>query len=229
MESLRRLPHDGNNRDDEEPKTKSPEEGTCGDGKEFHDPAIHSGFLAVVEEVELFWEALGHTNQGESCESGRADADEHTGAVFAVGEAGLHESSNVVRVHQEADGEAQSLEGNTGGDDGNGCTRRLVAGDDGRNGTTQHDREGRENPRGHHGLQAVGMGGEDEGVLDDGHQQGAGTVDPKEHLESFGEVLMGIGAEVLVQTTDDGSNREPEGWEEETFPVMTEGLEQTAM
>ena len=226
---MRRFAHDGNGRDDEEPKTQGPEEGTRSNGKEFHDAAVHGGLLAVVEEIELFWETLGHTDQGESCESGRADADEHTGAVFAVGKARLHESSNVVRVHQEADGETQSLEGDTGGDDGDSCTRRLVAGDDGSNGTTQHDREGRENPRRHHGLQAVGVGCEDEGVLDDGHQEGAGTVDPEEHLESFGEVLMRIGAKVLVQTTDDGSNREPEGRKEETFPVMTEGLEQTTM
>lgn len=86
-------------------------------------------------------------------------------------------------VHEDTDGETEALEGQAGSEDGDTGPSRLGFCDYRGDGATEHDREGRENPGGHHGLQAVGMGGEDKGVLQYGYNERAEAIEPEEDLE----------------------------------------------
>lgn len=229
MERRGSFANNRNSSNAEEPETKCPEECACRDGEELQNSSVEREIVAVIEEVELFWEALRHADQCKGCEGRWADADEHSGAVFAAGEARLHQAANVVRVHHEADGEAKTLEGDACCDDGDSRAWRLICGDDGGDCAAKHDGERGEDPGGHHCLQAVGVRGEDEGVLDDCYEQRAGAVDPEEDFEGLCEGGLWFVAEVFVQAADDGCDGEPEGWEEETFSVMAEGFEEVAM
>lgn len=193
---------DGHDGDAEEPQAQGPEEGAGGDGEDLQDAAVVG--RAVGEGLKVLREALGHADEGEAGEGGRADADEEAGAVLAVWQAGFHQAADVVGVHHAADGEAEALEGDAGGDDGDCGSRRLVFGDDGGDSAAKHDGEGREDPRRHHRLEPVGDAGEDVGVLDYGQGDGAGAVDPEEDFEGYEVGFRRVGAEVAVQAGDDG-------------------------
>lgn len=65
-----------------------------------------------------------------------------------------------MRVHHEAEAEAEALEGHARGDDWDGGVGGLTLGDDRGNGAAEHDGECGEDPGGHHGLKSVGDGGE---------------------------------------------------------------------
>lgn len=145
VEGLGGRADDGDNGDAEEPETQGPEEDAGGDGQQLDDAAIFQG-VGVVEQLEVFGEAFAHADEGEGCEGGGSDADEHAWSVVAVGEAGLHQSADVVGVHHEADGEAEALEGDAGADDGEGCASGLLFTDDGGDGAAEHDGEGWKDP-----------------------------------------------------------------------------------
>lgn len=73
------------------------------------------------------------------------------------------------------------------------------------------------------------MRGEDEGVLYDSDSEGAEAVYPEEDFESCCEGWGRVVTEVLLQTGDHCCDGEPEGWEEEAFTFVTEGVEGSAV
>lgn len=78
-------------------------------------------------------------------------------------------------------------------------------------------------------MEAVGVRGEDEGVLYDGDSEGTEAVYPEEDFEGCCEGWGRVVAEVLLQTGDNCCDGEPEGWEEEAFTFVTEGIEGSAV
>lgn len=223
VETLRRGSDDSNNRNAEEPETQGPKEDGRTDSEEQHDASVNNS-MGITDDLEIIRQRLSHTNQSEGSKGRWANTDEHARPVFGGRQADLHQSSDVVGVHHETDRETKSLEGNASYDDRDTITGRLAASDNRRDGTTKHDREGRQNPRRHHGVQLVFMGGKDKRVLTDGGDHGTATVDPEEDLETLGKFLVRVITEALVQSSDHGCNGKPEGREEETFTVMTERL-----
>lgn len=160
VETLGRGADDSNNRNAEEPETQSPKEDGRTDSKEQHDASVDNS-VGITDDLEVIRQRLSHTNQSEGSKGRWANTDEHSRSVFGTRQADLHQSSDVVGVHHETDRETKTLEGNTSDDHRYSITSRLSTCDNGRDGTAKHDREGWQNPRRHHGVQLVFVGGKD--------------------------------------------------------------------
>ena len=88
--------------DHEEPHSQYPEEESDNKSKGPEKLCIDE---AITLQVEVVREGVGHTKQSQAGERGRANSNEHGSSMLAVGISNLHETANVVCVHEYSDSE----------------------------------------------------------------------------------------------------------------------------
>lgn len=139
------------------------------------------------------------------------------------GHTGLHEAAHHVRVHHERHRDAQTLARQAGDDDGYGRRVGLRVGDDGGDGTRQHNGEDGQNPRRHHGGEGEAVGGKDVAVLAHGKHESDDDVQPEGGVHGPHQRRVVLGDGVALRAGNERGDRQEEGREEEALAFVGQG------
>lgn len=112
----------GDKSDHEEPHSQYPKE-ECDD--ESQSPEQLRVDKTVTLQVEVVGKSVGHTNQGQARERRRSDSDKHGSSMLPIGVSDLHETTNVVRVHENSNRESKTLTSKPGNQDWHSGRYRL--------------------------------------------------------------------------------------------------------
>ena len=104
--------------------------------------------------------------------------------------------------------------------------RGLGTGSHGGESAAEHDGKDGEQPGGCHGLDGVWFAGEEEVVLEDCREEGAGGVRPEEDAQGYKKPGAGGGHTVLLDVGDERGDRKPKGGDEERLGRVMPGADE---
>lgn len=149
--------------------------------------------------------------------------------MFTIGVSDLHETTNVMRIHENGNCKTQTLASQAGDQNRHSGRHWLFLCNDRCDGTSKHNGEDGQEPRRHETVELVGVAAEEERVLEGGQAEGDEGVRPEcdchcgNSPRAVGMIdVVGLD-DVFLGSGDNGCDGQEEGAEEETFTFVRNG------